>query len=185
MRTLRLSLAGIVTVVLLGGPSGVVVSQDEEALAPDVARPVSGQVFIGNVFQSATVAEVDGSQELRGLGFYDTIEMDDARLSGTMWQVWNRDSIGGPLRQGDGEVETGTVALVNDDGTWVGTMRGYTTMGPRTHHYHIELTGTGAHEGHSAMLYVHGLQGGPWDAEGLAFPGVLPEYPAPVQVPAE
>ena len=31
------------------------------------------------------------------------------------------------------QVFTGTVKLVNDDGSWVGTMRGYVVNGPRTH----------------------------------------------------
>lgn len=185
MRTLRLSLAGTVTLMLLGGLSVAVVAQDEEVLAPDKPHPVSGQVTVGDFFQDPDITNEDGTQVRRNGGVYDTIEMDDARLSGTMWQVWNRDSIGGPLRRGDGEVETGTVELVNEDGSWVGTMRGYASMGPRTHYWHIELTGTGAHEGFSALLYAKGPAGGPWDVEGFVFPGVLPEYPEPVKVPAE
>lgn len=187
MRTLRLFLAGTVMVVLLGGLSGVVVAGDEEAMVLDGPHPVSGQVTIGNFLDGGQVTwnEERNVQERRGEGFFDTIAMDDTRLSGTISEVWNRDSIGGPLRQGDGEVETGTVAIVNEDGSWVGTMRGYASMDPRTHYWHYELTGTGAHEGFSALLYAHGRAGGPWDVEGFVFPGVLPEYPDPVEVPAE
>jgi len=185
MRALQVSLVGTVVVALLGGLSGAAVAQDEEATAPDGPHPVSGQVFVGHVFQSPEVTEEEGRQVRREFGFADTIEMDDARLSGKLWEVWNRDSIGGPLKQGDGEVETGAVELVNDDGSWVGTMRGYASMGPRTHYWHYELTGTGAYEGFSALLHAQGRPGGPWDVEGFVFPGVLPEYPDPVEVPAD
>jgi hypothetical protein len=161
------------------------VSRSTTCSAHNTKVRVSGKLSYGSVFQSESVTREEGKEVRRGLGFYDTIETDDVRPSGKLWQVWNRDSIGGPLRSGNGEVETGTVELVNEDGSWVGTMRGYTTMGPRTHHYHIELTGTGAHEGFSALLYAKGLQGGPWEVEGFVFPGVLPEYPEPVEVPSD
>jgi len=184
MRSLRLSLAGTLVLALLGGMGGAV-AQDEGATVPDGPHPVTGQIWIGAVLQPATVTEEEGRQVRRGFGFWDTIELDDARLSGKLWQVWNRDSIGGPLKQGDGEVAAAALELVNEDGSWVGTMRGYASMGPRSHYWQIELTGTDVYEGHSALLYAHGPAGGPWAVEGFVFPGALPPYPDPVEVPAE
>ena len=78
--------------------------------------------------------------------------------------------------------------LVSDDGTWAGTMRGYVAyespvVGPRRHYWQFELAGTGAYEGHSALLWTQGPAGGPMEVKGLVFPGPLPEYPA--ELPAE
>jgi len=109
--------------------------------------------------------------------------MDDPRLGGTLWQLWNHASIGGPKYRADGEVMSGTVELVNDDGSWVGTMRGYIFHVPmRTHYRQLELTGTGAYEGLSALAYAVGPGGGAHEFEGFVFPGGLPEYPDPVEV---
>jgi hypothetical protein len=114
--------------------------------------------------------------------------MDDARLSGNLRMLWNHESIGGPIYRGDGEVIAGTVQLVNDDGSWVGTVRGhvaYEEFG-RHHYWQFELTGTGPYEGYSALAYAEGAGGGgPKKVEGFVFPGALPEYPDPVDVPDE
>ena len=183
MRRLRLSLAGTVALMLLGALSGVVIAQDEEALASDRPHPVSGTLQYAGTFAPGTMVLEDGQGLQRGYGSRDHIEMDDARLSGYLWHVWNRDYIDVPPYLGvEGEVLTGTVELVNDDGSWVGTMRGYFSMDPRTHYWHIALTGTDAHEGLSTLLYAAGPAGGLIDVEGFVFPGVLPEYPDPVEV---
>ena len=112
--------------------------------------------------------------------------MDDARLSGTLWLLSNMEAIGGRIRASEGEVMAVTVELVNDDGSWVGTMRGYIAYEPRrVHYWQLELTGTSAYEGHSALLQVKGPGTGPYEVEGFVFPGALPDYPGPVEVPAE
>ena len=80
---------------------------------------VSGTNLGYRIFDSGTNTYEDGRTVQRGYGSYDTIEMDDARLSGTSYHVWNRDYL--PF----GQVLTGTVELVNDGGSWIGTMRGY------------------------------------------------------------
>ena len=79
---------------------------------------------------------------------------------------------------------TGTLELVNDGGSWIGSLRGYATTKPATRHWHFELTGTGEYEGLSAILEGVGPLGSA-EIEGLTFPGSLPEYPDPVVVPAE
>jgi len=179
-----MSLAGTVILALLGGLGGAVLAQDMETPASDGPHPVSGSLRADTgCFQGSTLVVEEGRTQQRGYGCHDAIEMDDARLSGTLWHVWNRDFIGERQYGREGEVLTGTVELVNDDGSWVGTMRGYYTMDPRTAHWHLELTGTGAHDGFSALLYTKGLD--TMDVEGFVFPGVLPEYPDPVVVPTE
>ena len=101
--------------------------------------------------------------------------MDDPRLGGTLWQLWNHASIGGPKYRADGEVMSGTVALVNDDGSWVGTMRGYIFHVPmRTHYRQLELIGTGAYEGLSALAYAEGPGGGPTSSKAWSSPARCP-----------
>ena len=53
----------------------------------------------------------------------------------------------------------------------------------RRHYWHIALTGTDAHEGLSALFYAWGPAQGLIDVEGFVFPGVLPAYRDPVEVP--
>jgi hypothetical protein len=183
MRTLRLSLTGMVIFTVLIGLSGVVVAGDAEAPASDGPHPVSGTLTYAGSFEASTLTVEEGRYLERGMGTYDTIEMDDARLSGTLWNIWNIDLIGDRQYGSDAKVGTGTVELVNDDGSWVGTMRGYVSMDPATSHWYLELTGTGAHDGYSALLYAMRPESGVWDIEGFVFPGVLPEYPDPVVVP--
>ena len=185
MRTLRLYIVGTVVLGLLGGLSVAVVAQDEQE--PDSRGPheVSGTLRLVNEFQGSTLTVEEGRKLVRGGGNRETIEMDDPRLSGDLWTVLNRDFIGDRQYGGDGAVGTGAVELVNEDGSWVGTMRGYVSMDPRTHHWHYELTGTGAHDGFSALLYARRPETGVWDVEGFVFPGALPAYPDPVVVPAE
>lgn len=185
MRTLRLSVVGTVVLALLGGFSVATVAQDEPVPASDGPHEVNGTLHYGDDFQGSILAVEEGRTMTRGDGFYENIEMDDPRLSGTLWTVLNRDYIGNRPYASDGEVGTGTVELVNEDGSWVGTMRGYVSMDPRTHHWHYELTGTGAHDGLSALLYATRPETGVWDIEGFVFSGALPEYPDPVVVPAE
>ena len=187
MRVSRLSLAGVVVVALLGGLQAVA-AQVDDATVSERAHAVSGTLSLGRTLDEGTLEWDEGRQvhHSRGVAGADPIEMDESRLTGTLWTTWNHDSIGGRHRSGDGEVIAGTYELVNEHGSWVGTKRGYVTLDPhRTHFWHLELTGTDDYLGQSVLLSIHGPAGGPWDVEGLVFPGALPPYPDPVEVPAE
>ena len=151
----------------------------------DRPHRVSGTLRPVDMLQGATLIVEEGRYLERGYGTYDTIEMDDPRLSGTLWNLWNVDSIKGRKYASDGEIIAGTIELVNDEGSWVGTMRGYASMDPKTYQIGMELSGTGAHDGFSALLYATRPETGVWDIEGFVFPGALPEYPDPVEVPVE
>ncbi len=191
--------AAAAIVALFGGfvLSGALTTQQGEETVPAAVtaspspattyvapHPVSGELRWERKFQTPDISQLDDRKTYRGDGSENAIEMDDARLSGTMYLLRNRDDIGEKYQRADGEVWTGSLELVNDDGSWIGTVRGYTSMNPGTLHWHMELTGTGAHAGFSALLEARGLYGA-WDVEGFVFPGVLPEYPEPVEVPAE
>jgi hypothetical protein len=185
MRALRLSLAGTVILVLLAGPGGGVEAEDEEEAASDRPHQVSGTLQWAGSFEPDTTSIVEAGRYLKhGGGGRYTIEMDDDRLSGTLWYVRNKDILVGPVGP-DGEVQTGTVELVGDDGSWVGTMRGHVAYEELGRHYHLqfELTGTEACAGLSTLLIADGQEERAWDVDGFVFPGVLPPYPDPV-VPA-
>ena len=186
-------------VALFGGflLTGALTTQQGEELVPAAVtaspspvttyvapQPVSGKFNFGRKIQAADISQGEDRKTHRDTGLEMPIELDDARLSGTIYLALNEDLIGEKYQHHDGEVSTGTLELVNDDGSWIGTVRGYASMNPATQHWHMELTGTGAHEGLSALLEAKGPYGS-WDVEGLIFPGVLPEYPEPIEVPAE
>jgi hypothetical protein len=83
------------------------------------------------------------------------LTMDDPRISG----AW-RGTVGiNRYRSPDGaaraETYTGTITVANDAGTWVGTLLGCSGCG-RREDKHVELVGTGAYEGLSALLYSGG-----------------------------
>jgi hypothetical protein len=48
----------------------------------------------------------------------------------------------------------------------------------------MELTGAGTYEGLAALLVFRAQRGYLQEVEGFVFPGALPEYPDPVEVPA-
>jgi len=191
--------AAAAIVALFGGflLSGTLTTQQGEEIAPaavsaspspsviyESPKSVTGEMDAGQTFQASTITQGVDRKMNRGSGYEATLAMDDSRLTGTMYVVRNRDDIGERYQHHDGEVWTGTLELVNEDGSWIGTVRGYTSMNPATLHWHMELTGTGEHEGLSVLLEAEGPYGR-WDVEGFVFPGVLPEYPDPVEVPAE
>jgi len=106
------------------------------------------------------------------------LEMSDSRLTGA-WTAsvgidrYSPDALG----EGLAETYTGTVSVENIDGTWVGTQFGCSSCGRGTASdmFHVELVGTGAYEGLSALLY---LQNPPINDEivlyGVIFPGDIP-----------
>ena len=182
MRTLRLSLAGLLILAMLGG-SGAAAAAQEDPAALEAPHPVTGQSWEDTFTRGTPGFDAErGVMEHYGYRYSDRVEMDDPRLSGTMWHVWNSDVIS------SGKVAAGTVELVSDGGSWVGTAREYSKahIDHTLYHVLIELTGTGDHAGYSALPYWRGdPEIAPWDIDGFVFPGVLPPYPDPVEVPVE
>ena len=198
MSTLRLVAAGTVVALAMGVMPLGVAAQSED----DSAHTTSEQAeptYVAPVPVTGTMnADAEGidwgpaddvTQEFdrrtkRGGGGTEVFEMDDPRLSGVAYELNNVDQIGPKYENHEGETFTGTIELVNDEGSWVGSLRGYATMGPAMRHWHFELTGTGDYEGLSAILEGVGPYGSA-EVQGLLYPGSLPEYPDPVEVPAE
>lgn len=183
----RAAVALVGFLVLLGTPVSAT-TPDEPAYLPPV--PVTGTMNAdaeGVEWEPAeagaeVIQEFDRKAQ-RGGGYTWTVEMDDPRLSGVAYGLWSLDKIGPQYQHHEGETFTGTVELVNDDGSWIGSLRGYATMKPATRHWHIELTGTDGYEGLSALLQGVGPYGSA-ELQGLLFPGSLPEYPDPPEVPS-
>ena len=123
--------------------------------------------------------------------------MDDPRLDGWLWITRNEDAFRASSSSvvDLGSVRAGTVGLVNEQGSWVGSFYAYATgvhpsaevTPPERVHRHFLLSGTGAYAGLSALLDSDEVRGQPQphDVHGLVFPGSLPEYPDPVEVPEE
>ena len=76
------------------------------------------------------------------------------------------------------------IRIANDDGAWVGTVRGYRDPESKPNrHLNIELAGEGGYAGHAALLTTPGRGDGWW--EGFVFPSPLLGYPDPIEPPAE
>jgi len=111
------------------------------------------------------------------------LEMSDSRLTGTWTETFgiNRYSPidpDGDDPYGIAETITGTVSVENDGGTWVGTEFGCDCRAPRSQGddmFHVELVGTGAYEGLSALLYLQNPRINDEDVMyGVIFPGDIP-----------
>lgn len=198
MSTLRLVVAGTVVALAMGVSPLIGAAQSDDD-SPDTTADQAEPTYVAPVPVTGTMnADAEGidwgpaddvTQEFdrktrRGGGRTWTFEMDDPRLSGVAYEVRNQDLIGPKYEYHEGETFTGTVELVTDEGSWVGSLRGYATMGPAVRHWHFELTGTGEYEGLSAILEGVGPYGSA-EVQGLLYPGSLPEYPDPVEVPIE
>jgi hypothetical protein len=181
MRTLRLSLVGTVILALLGGLSGAVVAQSEEASEPTLNPDMlATAIFDGTAscqvvgFGTQTETDLWGSVR-RDFVSECTETMSDPRVSGTSTTTWDADC------SFFGCVTWGTFELVGPDGSWVGTFTH--TLG----HGEGDLLvgdlqfgtaigeGTGAYEG---WAYVaHSTSSDPYmkrTVEGFVFPGDPP-----------
>ena len=178
MRTLRLSLVGTVLLALLGGVSGGVLAQTDEA--PTATYVTGGEVSTG-----------------QGDGPYREKEMawSDPRLPSRMFYEFIIDDHlathpDGPAMAGR---MTRSYRLDGPEGAWTGTGRvlGW-GMRPASAEEHEEtwiemltLSGEGAYEGLSATLVrvIYGGDIGPY--EGFIFEGGHPPFPDPIEPPAE
>ena len=197
MKGLKDTLIPILAIGLLAGSTVGATAQDDEAPAePITAGVVTGTIEVGGGeyldIQTRIWDEEREVEELRGRYLDDPITMDDPRLSGRLRSTVNLDTHGGRELAGQGTVAAGRTELFNDEGTWTGTFRGYRDVGigpvgfpERVIHWHVELAGTGAYEGQSALLYIHGDPSGEQilEVEGFVFPGVSPEYPDSILYP--
>ena len=186
MRTLRLSLAGTVIVMVVGGLSTTVVAQDDAETVPMLSHGVA--VFDATMpyprhFQMPTMEGVpeEGKVRTRDEGFEVRVEdISDPRLAGTWRTILNKDV----YRDSLSEVVTVARRIDNAEGSWLGHFAGYLDPDGGRRHQQGILTGTGAYEGLTAIVRMEDTGTLSWDVHGVVFPGALPEapeYPEPAE----
>lgn len=179
MRTLRLSLVGTVTLVLLAGLGAVGLAQDTSPVA------VTGTVATQAVDESEEEwwAEPMTVGHARGFKVIETWEWSDPRLPADKVVVMNFDMYDmGSFRE---LPFTQTSLLQGPEGYWTGTSSGY--FDAQGIHHGVEiLTGHGAYEGLFATLHIVGDPVTDTSrAEGLIFEGEMPPMPDAVEPSAE
>ena len=159
MRTLRLSLAGTVILVLLGGLAGAVIAQDE------------GETAASPAYVSGTLAWLRDEGDVQSLYRAD---LDDPSVSGTFTLLDQvLDEYPGNVFVGRAQVE-----LVNDEGRWSGEWSGgyHPTMGWQIMAW---LVGEDAYEG--LMFFMHAesdvFLASTLPMEGIVLEGVPPAWP--------
>jgi hypothetical protein len=185
MRTLRLSLAGVVILSLVGGLSVAVVAQDgADPLDPAYFTFTVGEPGEWDVGESTDIDDM--TTEVRGATVVGIpVEASDPRASGLLASAHNADS----FESDDSGVRTATVSvrLVNDSGAWSGTSTGVTVLAedaPRSTELTV-LAGEGGYEGLSLVMSAS------HDGDNEMLWGVIipadgmPPIPDSVEVPVE
>ena len=178
MRALRLTLGGVVTLVLLGSVAGGAVAQSgEESLDPMRASQFT--------MTSTDEIRLDGfdwvprADYVESLGRTAVVVVDasDPRMDGTWTQV-NDIRIFPIDEESDtwASVWSAVVRLENEDGAWAGTVDGFGD--PQFAREWNRLEGEGAYEGLTAIFRWE--EDGD-DYEGVIIPGAPPDYPAPIE----
>jgi hypothetical protein len=163
MRTLRLSLAGTVTLVLLGALGGAVVAQESNA-------HVTGTMACGPAGAS-TVLE-GGSISLELWSGRCDVSMSDPRVSGVMDSDLQTACFG----------ETGgclfhiTSVLTGPDGTWEGTAGSMDDASGTALPAWGTLEGTGAYEGWTFILHNPNRKDRSAEVSGVVYEGPPPPW---------
>jgi len=168
MRTLRLSLVGMLTLALLGGPGAMVVAQDD----PMAPAMVTGTVTKTGKGPVGTVSTDEYGATLRR-GFVGTAEWEasDPRLSGTETYTGNWQRFPAAF-----QVEASTRVVENADGRWVGTATAL--AGPDNETDTVILHGEDAYEGLTAYALID-FRVFPIEFVAAIFPGEMPPFPEP------
>ena len=171
-----MSLAGTLTVALLGGLGGAVLGQDEEA---DLMAPatVTGSVRYTGGHQSGEISPVDQTVRQSGMVSSHAWEASDPRLSGTEAYTKTYDYYPTGFY-----VDATSRVLENDTGRWVGTgvgmegvfiEAGMPLMSTAT----VILHGEDAYEGLTAYLLMDEGTSGSATFTGVIVPGEMPPFP--------
>jgi hypothetical protein len=182
MRTLRLSLAGTLTLALLGGMGGAVMAQmdaEPEAVYFTASGPYTdyalGATSAGNSLYSSRD------------GFYAfDVEATDPRVSGALTVFYNADV---DTDTGHG-IQWGTLRIENDGGTWEGPFTGMEYEPPEGDFVagSSMMVGDGDYAGYTLYLQGDMTQFGPaHDLHGVVFKGQPPAAEAfiePIKVVA-
>ena len=148
MRTMRLLIAGTLTLSVIGAMSGVVAassSEEEPETAPRPATHVTGTRTFTELIEGPT--EGTGNDADAGYEWQADyrLEMSDPRVSGTLTMLGDYLEMhdAGPR---DSDAGQGSVRLENDGGAWSGTWS-RSAHPPCGVHTYVWLEGEGAYEG--------------------------------------
>jgi hypothetical protein len=174
MRTLRLGLAGTVILVLVGGLSGVVSAQSEEA---DSMAPATATIEITSwreVSPGTMRYDVPGVVHIEGVQHEHVWDSTDPRLSGTVTYRGNWAAFPDVPMQ----VESATYEVVNEGGRWFGpaTAQAGPSLGNTDT---ILLRGEGGYAGLMAYVLINGSTEPP-KINAAIFPGEMPPVPGTV-----
>jgi hypothetical protein len=178
MQTLRMSLAGAVSLALLGGLSGALAAQDEDA-GPNAWVTGVGQSMTGDPTELEW-SETDSGMSGRGLKVVETVEWSDQRLPSEFRSVGN-------LQANDAGMAISTTELwEGPDGDWTGQWNGACDLEDNCWGLSV-LTGQGAYEGLTAVIVTMAPEDATSSAtyKGFIFEGEMPPVPDPVEPSAE
>jgi hypothetical protein len=190
MRTLRLSVVGMVILALLGAMGGAVMAQDEPAAMEEFGRPaeeapVTATHVTGTPIDHASDdSAVENWTDERGVEHYhgfrasSTDEWSDPRLPSETAMVENYDIY--QTDDGSQVVGLSAVRLDGPGGSWTGTATSLYSLPDGTGTGLMVLTGEGAYEGLFAVL-----EGDPTGWDGYICEGEMPPMPDPPEPPAE
>jgi len=167
MRTLRLSLAGMVILALLGGPGGAAAGQGDYSRS-GVWMTITGEQECWNGPWTAYDVQESGDFQVRGIPVGCDFTSSDPRLSGTWTWELNEDCFAG-----GGCVNWGTVEAEGPDGTWSGWATGSERPESETRAY-VVLVGAGAYEGLTHIEHWAGPFAGPFERYGVTYEGEPP-----------
>ena len=173
MRDGKAGLSVFLAFGLMAGSAIGVTAQDEEAdpMAPAVVTgSISGQRHVDG---SVTTDVGTGATITEGVGFRQTWEASDPRLSGSVIYTGNWLRYGG----GDMQVEASSVVLDNAAGRWIGT--GTAMAAGDLSMDTMILHGEGAYEGLTAYVMQDWSEGLPAAFTAAVFPGDMPVSPEP------
>lgn len=176
MSRLRLTLVGVMALVLTGG--AVVVSASDEVAVEEPATPpvwvtLTEQTNCSTGGPSEYSAGPGRSKRVRGLTQTCDTTYADSRVSGTSDYVLNEDCFEDGIC-----VVWGTGTLSGPDGDWTGWWHGIDDEADNYNWYTV-LTGSGAYEGMTFIIYSTGVWPGVPDEVGVIYEG----DPPPVEQP--
>jgi len=177
MRTLRLSLVGTVTLVLLAWMSGAVLAQGE---TDGVVTHVTGTIvdtFYDDSTGELTFAPGD-VHHMSGATYIETNEWSDPRLPAEKRMVLDFTTY--PYEGGRLMVTRTSIRMDGADGSWVGTGVGLSRPDGNSQGQDV-LVGEGAYEGLFMVLNCGSETG----CDGFIFKGEMPAQPESIAPPDE
>jgi len=185
MHASRLSLAGIVTLALLGSMSGAAIAQEDaeaEYAAITGTMSVVRSVTDPQIVTSPTIPQESGT----GWVYEVLLQTSDPRLAGNA--VADHNYLAFVPGATGGRVWSVAGRLANDGGSWLLEGQGFAQPDKAfasNNHYVFRYVGQGGYEGLTAMTLALPTGMGQWDIEGVLFPGPMPDLPPPVEPQAQ